>query len=263
MQVADIGGRRLHYALDGPEGAPALVFANSLGTDFRLWDGLLPHLAGPWRVLRWDKAGHGLSEPVAGRCTIAGHAADLAALMRHAGIGRAVIFGVSVGGMIAQALAAAEPARVRGLVLADTAARIGTEASWAERIGAVQARGMAGMADAILERWFPASWRAAHPAELALWRMMLVRQPAEGYVATCEALRDADLTASSAALRVPALVLGGSEDGSTPPALVRGLSDLVPGARFALIEGAGHLPMVDAPEAVAALVNPFLAGLPG
>jgi 3-oxoadipate enol-lactonase len=262
MQVADIGGRRLHYALTGPESGPALALVNSLGTDFRLWDAFLPHLAPGWRLLRWDFAGHGLSEPMEGPCTIARHADDLAALMDAAGIARAAVFGVSVGGLIGQQLAATRPARVRGLVAAYTAAKIGDAALWNGRIAMVREQGLAAMADAILERWFPAAWRAARPAELALWRMMLSRQSAEGYAATCAALRDADLTESAARIACPTLVIAGLEDGSTPPDLVRGLARLVPGARLAEIPGAGHLPMVDAPEAVAAAVVPFLAALP-
>lgn len=262
MQVADIGGRRLHFALSGPEAGPALVLVNSLGTDFRLWDSFLPHLAAGWRVLRWDFAGHGLSEPMDGPCSIARHGEDLAALMQAAGLGRAVVFGVSVGGQIGQQIAAARPELVRALIAADTAAKIGDSASWAARISAVRETGMAGMADIILERWFPEKWRAAHPAELALWRMMLSRQSAEGYIATCEALRDADLTAQSAGIAVPTLVIAGLEDSSTPPDLVRGLARLVPDALLAEIPGAGHLPMVDAPAAVAAAVNPFLAAAP-
>lgn len=262
MQAADIGGRRLHYALSGPQDGPALVLVNSLGTDFRLWDAFQPQLAPGWRILRWDFAGHGLSEPMDGPCTIARHADDLAALMDAAGIDRAVVFGVSVGGQIGQQIAATRPGRVRALIAADTAAKIGDAASWAARIAAVRETGMPGMADAILERWFSVAWRAAHPAELALWRMMLSRQSAEGYIATCEALRDADLTAQSATIACPTLVIAGLEDGSTPPDLVRGLARLIPGARLAEIPGAGHLPMADAPDAVAAAVNPFLAALP-
>jgi 3-oxoadipate enol-lactonase len=262
MQVADIGGRRLHFALTGPQDGPALALVNSLGTDFRLWDAFLPYLAAGWRVLRWDFAGHGLSEPMDGACTIARHADDLAALMDAVGIGRAAVFGVSVGGQIGQQIAATRPDRVRGLIAADTAAKIGDATSWAARIAAVREQGLGGMADTILERWFPADWRAAHPADLALWRMMLTRQSADGYVATCEALRDADLTDQSARIACPTLVIAGLEDGSTPPDLVRGLARLIPGARLAEIAGAGHLPMADAPEAVAAAVNPFLASLP-
>jgi 3-oxoadipate enol-lactonase len=262
MQVADIGGRRLHCALTGPQDGPALVLVNSLGTDFRLWDAFLPHLAPGWRVLRWDLAGHGLSDPMDGRCTIARHADDLARLMDAHGIGRAAVFGVSVGGQIGQQIAATRPGRVRGLVAADTAARIGDAATWAARIAAVRETGLAGMAETVLERWFPAAWRDENPAELALWRMMLTRQSPEGYIATCEALRDADLTEQSRTIIAPTLVIAGLEDGSTPPDLVRGLAALVPGARLAEIPGAGHLPMADAPAAVAAVVNPFLAGLP-
>jgi pimeloyl-ACP methyl ester carboxylesterase len=146
MQVADIGGRRLHFALTGPEGGPALALVNSLGTDFRLWDAFLPHLEPGWRVLRWDFAGHWLSEPMDGPCAIARHADDLSALMDAVGMPRAAVLGVSVGAQIAQAIAATRPERVRGLIAADTAAKIGDADSWAARIDAVREKGLGGMA---------------------------------------------------------------------------------------------------------------------
>lgn len=261
MQVAEINGQHLHYALTGPKDAPAMVLINSLGTDFRLWDVFVPRLGGAWRLLRYDKRGHGLSSQPEGPTTIARHAADLAGLMEALGLSRAVLFGVSVGGMIAMAQALATPASVRALILADTAARIGDADLWEARIAQVRAEGLAAMAPAILERWFPPSFHAARPAELALWRAMVSRQPPEGYAATSAALRDADLRAACGNLRVPTLVIAGAHDKATPPELVRGLAASIPGAIYAEIAEAGHLPMADAPEALAAIVNPFLTGL--
>src|SRR5690606_29815599 len=130
---------------------------------------------------------------------------------------------------------------------------------------AIEQGGIAALADAVLERWFPPTYRERHASELVLWRNMLLRQPASGYSGTCAALRDADLTEAARRIEVPTLVLGGSADASTPPELVKGLADLIPGARFAVIDGAGHLPMVDAPEELVRLMQAFFeeAGLAG
>ena len=198
MRAAQVEGGWLHHEVSGPGDAPPLVLVNSLGTDLRLWDVLLARLQHPWRVLRYDKRGHGLSSAAEGDWTVERHAADLLALMDATGIERAALFGVSVGGLIAQAVAAAAPARVHALVLACTAARIGDAALWAARIEEVRVRGLPAMSEAVMERWFSAAWRDAEPGPLALWRAMLERQLPEGYAATCAALRDADLTEAAA-----------------------------------------------------------------
>ena len=159
--------------------------------------------------------------------------------------------------MIAQALAGARPDLVRGLVLMDTAHKIGTPEMWGERIDAIRAGGIASIADAILTRWFSPDFHAQRAAELAGWRNMLTRTPVEGYLGCCAAIRDADLTATARALAVPTLCMVGDLDGSTPPALVAELAGLVPGARLVTIAGAGHLPCVEQPEAVAQAMLAF------
>ncbi|MEX2408212.1 MAG: alpha/beta fold hydrolase, partial [Rhodovibrionaceae bacterium] len=159
---------------------------------------------------------------------------------------------------IAQALAAAQPRRIEGLVLCDTAPRIGEAAMWKHRIDGVRETGLAAMSEAVLERWFTQKFREERPDELALWRAMLVRTPAESYTALCAALRDADLSASTARIAKPTLCLVGDEDGSTPPALVRAMAETIAGARFEIISGAGHLPCVEAPEQLASLIVDFM-----
>lgn len=265
MRVAKVNGVHIHFAESGEgpadkggEGTPTLVFSNSLGTDFRVWDRVAARLAGRFRLIFYDKRGHGLSEAPAGPYQIADHVGDLAGLLDELGVRGAVICGLSVGGMIAQGLAAARPDLVRALVLCDTAHRIGPPASWAQRIDAIRAGGIDALAEPILERWFSAAFRAARPAEVAGWRAMLTRTPVEGYLGTCAAIRDADLTEQAKAIAVPTLCLCGAEDGATPPALVRSLAELIAGARFTEIEGAGHLPCVEAPERVVAAMTDFL-----
>ena len=258
MAFRRCNGIVVHHAVAGDPSLPAMVFANSLGTDLRVWDALLPHLAGRFRLVRYDQRGHGLTDLGAEPFGIDLLADDLAALLDGLGVGRAVVVGLSIGGMIAQRLAAARPELVRALVLMDTAHRIGTAETWRARIEAVEAGGIAGIADAILERWFAAGFRATRPDELAGWRNMLVRTPEEGYLGCCAALRDADLTAATRALRVPTLCLVGEEDGATPPALVRELAGLIAGARFHVVPEAGHLPCVERPDAVAAAIDGFI-----
>lgn len=254
MQVLIRPGGALHLRVDGPDAAPAILMLNSLGTDLRLWDPLMPHLAG-YRILRYDKQGHGLSDLWDGT-SIADHAADAIAVIEAAG--RPVtLLGCSIGGMIAQRVAATRPDLVRALILSNSAARMGSPEGWRDRIAAVEAGGMAAIAEAVMQRWFAAPFRAT--AALALWRNMLTRTDGAGYVAACRALAAADEGASTAALRLPALVIAGSEDGASPPDLVGATARMIPGAAFHVIDGAGHLPCAETPAAMAAILIPFVA----
>ena len=209
------------------------------------------------RIIRYDKRGHGLSAFPGGPFSIDDLASDLAGLLDHLGVRDAVIVGLSVGGMIAQALAAARPDLVRGLVLCDTAHKIGPPDIWETRIQAISQGGIAAISEAVLERWFSADFRASRPDDLALWRAMLTRTPVEGYLATCMAIRDADLTEATAGLQLPVTCVVGSEDGATPPALVKSTAELI-GADFVEIEGAGHLPCVETPKTLAEIIDDFL-----
>lgn len=255
MQVLSRPWGAMHIADDGARDGPALVFVNSLGTDLRLWDGLMPHLPATSRVLRFDKNGHGLSD--------AGHAFgiddladDVIALIEHAATGPVVLVGLSIGGLVAQSVAARRPDLLSGLVLSNTAAKIGTAESWAARIAAIEEGGLPSIADGVMERWFTPAFRAR--PRLALWRNMLARTSQAGYLAACRALASADYTASTAAIRLPTLVIGGSHDGSTPPEIVEATARLVPGARLEILNDTGHLPCVEAPAAYGALLTRFL-----
>jgi 3-oxoadipate enol-lactonase len=245
----------LHLQVDGPEDGPAVVYANSLGTDLRLWDRVLPMLPPGLRHIRYDKRGHGLSG-LGGGARIQDHADDAIAVIEEVACSPVVFVGLSIGGLIGQVVAHRRPDLVRALVLSNTAAKLGTAESWQGRINAVIDGGLDSIADAVMERWFSPAFRAK--AELDLWRAMLARTPARGYTAACAALAEADQTDATATLRLPTLVLAGSEDGASPPSIVKATADLIPGAVFHDIPGAGHLPCVEAPVAWAALVAPFL-----
>ncbi|MEL6265384.1 MAG: 3-oxoadipate enol-lactonase, partial [Pseudomonadota bacterium] len=258
---ADIDGVALRCRIAGDPRGPAIVFANALGTDLTVWDGVIDRLPQGFAMVGYDKRGHGLSAMPAGALSIDDHAGDLLALMDHLDIGEAVLCGVSVGGMIAQRVAARAPARVRGLVLCSTGARIGSAAMWAERMALIARDGLEGQADALMERWFTPAFRAACPALTAGHRAMLTRTPLAGYLATCAALRDADLTEGTRALAVPTLCIAGAGDLATPPEMVRALAGLIDGARYSELAACGHIPPVEQPEACAAAIGAFLASL--
>ena len=239
--------------------APTLVFANSLGTDFRIWQEVVQRLPTTLGVLLYDKRGHGLSELGPDAAALPRHVADLAGLVAAHGIDRHVVCGLSVGGVIAQGYAHTGPTGLAGLVLSNTATRVGPAEIWDTRIAAVRENGLAGIADGVMERWFSPAFRANETATLRGMRTMLSRQEAAGYIAICEMLREADLTAAAPGIAVPTLCVAGTADQSTPPDVVEAMASRIPGARFALIEGPGHIPCVEAPEVYCDRILAFLS----
>ncbi|WP_420012857.1 3-oxoadipate enol-lactonase [Tateyamaria sp.] len=256
MHMADLGDVRLHYRIDGPEDGAPVVFANSLGTDMRLWDPIMPLLPGGLRVLRYDKRGHGLSTCPSGPYGMGTLVSDVEQLMDHLGFRDAFFVGLSIGGLIAQGLAVKRLDLMRAMVLSNTGAKIGTKDMWADRIAAVEAGGIEALADATMERWFLRAF--LDTPELELWRNLLVRQPDAGYAGCSAAISGTDFYATTATLRLPTLGIAGSEDGATPPDLVREMVDLVPGSKFHLIRKAGHLPCVEQPEEYARVLTDFM-----
>ncbi len=256
MKIANLGDVNLHYRIDGdPDGAP-IVFANSLGTDLRLWDDLLPLLPKGLKIIRYDKRGHGLSSQPPAPYSMGALVRDAEALLDHLAVRDCVFVGLSIGGMIAQGLAVKRLDQIRALVLSNTAAKIGTANMWQDRIEAVRAGGIEALADPIMERWFSKPFR--NGPEIEIWRNMLVRQPDEGYVGCSAAISGTDFYTPTSGLRLPTLGIAGTEDKSTPPDLVRETVDLIPGSRFELIRRSGHLPCVERPEEYAELLRQFL-----
>ncbi len=256
MRMLDLGALRLHYRVDGPEDGPPVVFANSLGTDLRLWDPILPLLPKGLRVIRFDKRGHGLSTCPPSPYTMGALISDAERLLDHLGVRDCVFVGLSIGGMIAQGLAVKRLDLIRAMVLSNTAAKIATPGMWAERIESVRQGGIEALADTVMERWFSAEFRAT--PELELWRNMLTRQEDEGYIGCSAAISGTDFYGTTAKLRLPTLGIAGAEDGSTPPDLVRETTGLIPGSRCHVIRKAGHLPCVEQPAEYAEVLAQFL-----
>lgn len=259
MAFAAINGITVHYEFIGdPDAKHVVVFSNSLGTDFRIWLPLFDELGDDISVLLYDCRGHGLTGLGDGRFDMEDLVDDLIGLVDHVGIEKAVFCGLSVGGAIVQGLWRKRPELVRKLVLCDTAPKLGTAETWNSRIDAIRKSGLAGIGDSVMERWFTPLFHSERKADLAGYRLMLERQPAAGYIATCEAIRDMDFSAIPPTITIPALCVVGDQDGATPPDLVRGMADAIPGARFEIIEGCGHIPCVEQPQRLAALIEPFV-----
>lgn len=258
MAFARINDIVLHFRVAGQQGAPPLVLANSLGTDARIWDAVIGELAARYRVISYDKRGHGLSDAPPGDYSLDDHVDDLEGLLHHLGIERLALAGVSVGGLIAQGFALRHPGRLGALMLCDTAPKVGDAAMWNARIDAVRGQGLAAIVEPVMARWFSERYRTERADELTGWRNMFLRMPVDGYAGTCAALRDADLREHMSSIAAPTLVVVGEQDLSTPVALVRGMAEAIAGAQFATIPDCGHIPSIEQPPTLTALMAKFL-----
>ncbi len=258
MAFLTVNNVTLHYKQEGPTDGRALVFLNSLGSDLRIWDEVVPHFNGRFQTIRIDKRGHGLSDCPPAPYKLQTLTDDVAAVLDKLGVDTAVLIGDSVGGMMALDFGIRFPERTVGLVLCDTAAKIGTADYWAERIANLRQGGIEPIAAGVLERWFSPSFIVHNQAAYKGYYNMLTRIPLEGYIGVCEAIRDADLRAGAAALQVQTLVLCGAEDRATMPDMVQAFAETLPNGRFTLVPHAGHIPSIEQPAAVANLIDEFL-----
>ena len=256
MPLAYLPDLRLHYADEGPRAGAPVVFAHALGLDLAMWDQVLPLLPPGLRLIRYDHRGHGQSDVPAPPYAMGAMIRDAERLLDHLGVRDCVFVGISMGGLVAQGLAVKRLDLVRGLVLSNTAAKIGHESQWQARIAAIETGGMAAVTDAVMERWFPRRFRAE--GQHLPWRDRVLACNPDGYRGACAAIAGADFYTPTASLTLPALVIAGSDDGSTPADLVRETADLMAGAEFRLIRGTGHLPPVDQPTAFVEALTGFL-----
>jgi 3-oxoadipate enol-lactonase len=252
-------GISVNYEISGS--GSVVMFAHSLGSDLSIWEAQKSALAGrldgppPTRgrhtVLTYDLRGHGQTEASAGAYDFNLLAADAIALLDALKIDKASFVGISLGGMIGQALALAAPQRLGKLVLADTTGHYPPEAQalWPERIRQIEARGLEPLVGPTLERWFTAPYRAAHPALVARIGTLIRNTPVAGYIGCCHAIAALDFTERLKTLNLPTLVMVGDQDVGTPPAMARELAAAIPGAQLEIIPGAAHLSNIEQADA--------------
>lgn len=258
MILPDDAPVALHVIEEGPKDAPAVVFAHALGADLTMWDAVLPYLPTTLRVIRMDMRGHGQSPCPDGPYPMGDLVKDAAAALDRLGVKECCFVGLSIGGIIAQGLAAERPDLVRALVLSNTAVKIATPAIWGARMEVVRNEGIEALVGPNMQRWFARATHRDRP-DLVLHAAQVMRAtPQAGYLGCMAAIADTDLYESTARLTLPTLVTAGSEDGSTPADLVRELADLIPGSDFTLIRKSGHMSPVEQPVAYAAALTRFL-----
>jgi 3-oxoadipate enol-lactonase len=260
MSEAVVNGVRLHYRLDGPEGASVVALVNCLGTDFTMWEPQIAALAQRYRVLRHDTRGHGKSAAPSGPYTMDMLADDVFGLVAHAGATRFFVVGISLGGLEALALGLRRPPGLAGIAICDSRIDVPSEGAKAmdDRVQLARERGMAPIAAAMIERWFTPPTLAAKPAYLEAVREMLFATSVEGFAGCIDAIKHSGLSDRIAALRVPTLFLAGNQDAALPVDLMRQVQSQVPGAHAAVIPGAGHLSNLEQPAAFNAALLDFL-----
>lgn len=241
-------GHVLHVATAGERGNPPVVLLHSLGTSAVLWEAQAQMLARSHFVVCPDFRGHGLSEESREPLTVELLADDILTVAADLGLADFALAGVSIGGMVAQLVAAKAAGRVRALAIFDSSLASLDPAMWRRRAADIRANGLSGMADAILSRWLTAA--AGGTPEAAGLARMLETTGATAYAAGCDALALADCREAAASLRIPTIVAVGDEDAATPQTAARELAQAIPGARLRVIGKAAHLPMVEQPAAV-------------
>jgi 3-oxoadipate enol-lactonase len=245
MTRVQAGDLCIRYELSGADDRPVVLFSNSLGTSFRMWDVQTAEFANRFRILRYDTRGHGETAVTPGPYSVEQLGRDVLRLLDAIGIARVHFCGLSLGGMIGMWMGVNASDRLDSLVLANTAARIGTTDGWNARIERIRQAGLAAAAPSILERWLSPEFRSREPETAATLEVMLAATPVEGYAGCCAALRDADLREAIGAIRLPVLVFGGAKDAATPPADTRSIAERIAGARYIEFDAA-HLSNLEA-----------------
>jgi 3-oxoadipate enol-lactonase len=245
MPFLQLNSGSIRYELSGPEQAPALLFSNSLGTDLAMWDPQASALSQEFRVVRYDTRGHGQSSASEGPYTIDRLADDVIQLLDSLKLRQVYFCGLSMGGMIGMSLALRAADRLHKLALCSTAPKIGTAETWNTRIETVRKGGMATVVDGVLQRWYTPTFRSSSPEAIESTKQTLLKTPAEGYVACCAAVRDADMRDTISGIRVPTLIITGTHDPVTTPADGHFMEERIAGARYCELPAA-HLSNIEA-----------------
>lgn len=250
----------LSYTLQNEGSGPLIVLSHALGMDRNAWSPLLAHLGPRVRTLVFDHPGHGGSpgQPLAG--TMNALVDEAAALLRDVARGPVVWVGLSMGGMVGMGLAIRHPELLQGLVLANTTAHYPDAArpNWDTRIATVRSEGLNAIADTVMERYFHAEFRHAHPDAVVRARATLLGTAPTAYAACCEAVRDVDWRAGLPTISIPTLVIAGSLDAGTPPAMAQAIAETVPGAELTILPKASHISAIEQPAAFARLLRAFV-----
>ena len=257
MPYTEVQDARIYYEFSPVADKPVLLLANSLGTNLSMWNSQVEEFGRHFSLLRYDARGHGRSSVPEGPYTISQMGRDALGLLDALGLQRVHFCGLSMGGMVGLWLGAHVPERIDRLVLANTAAKIGTADGWNERIAFVRREGMGAIVTSVLERWFTEEFRASRAVAVSETAAMLLATSADGYVASCAAVRDMDQRGELGEILAPTLVVFGNKDPVTTPNDAEVLVNGIASAK-ALGLHAAHLSNLEAAAAFTAGVVEFL-----
>jgi 3-oxoadipate enol-lactonase len=255
--IAVDDGASIYVAVEGNERAPALMLSNSLGTNLHMWDDQAGELAKHFRLIRYDRRGHGRSSVPPGPYSMERFGRDVLAILDKLGIERTNWCGLSMGGMVGQWLGANAPNRVNKLILSNTAPYYADKGPWQERIVFVREKGLGALVEANMQRWFTEGFRKSHPHVIERMKGIFTGTDPKGYIACCEAIRDMDFRGSNARIEAPTMVIVGAQDPATPPAQGEAIANAIPGAKVASIDAA-HITNMEQPQVYTQTVLEFL-----
>jgi 3-oxoadipate enol-lactonase len=257
MPMIDADGCPIHVEVVGPQDAPVLMLSNSLGTTLNMWDPQVDAYTKHFRLVRYDRRGHGKSGAPKGPYTMERLGRDVLAVLDALKIDRVNWCGLSMGGMVGQWLGAHAPERIERLVLSNTSAYFPDKTAWNDRLKFVREKGLAGLAGPNMERWFTKGFRERAPDTIERMVEMFVATPLEGYIGCGEAVRDMDHRELLPKIKAPTLVIVGRSDPATTPEAGEYIRSRIPGAAVSLLDAA-HISNVEQPAAYASAVLGFL-----
>ncbi len=241
-------GARIFARAEGAEGAPWVVFSNSLMTDHRLWDDQVAWLSQTHRVLRYDHRGHGASTATPGAYDFGLLTGDLAAVITAFGAERPALVGLSIGAATVLRFAATRPGVASRVLACDGqwATAPGGGDAWRARAAQARAEGLEVLVEPTIARWFTPLTLAAAPPLLDRARAMMRMTSLDGYCGCGLALADFDHRADFLGLALPVTYLAGAADLPLVPVL-QAMQAATPGSRYVEVPGAGHLPNLENP----------------
>jgi 3-oxoadipate enol-lactonase len=258
MPMIDADGCRINVKIEGAETAPVLMLCNSLGTDMSMWDDQAPEFLKYYRLVRYDRRGHGQSSVPKGPYNMEMLARDALAVMDALGLRKVNWCGLSMGGMVGQCLGANAPERIGKMVLCNTHYYFPDKAIWDDRIKMAREKGMAGIVDATMERWFTKEFRERNPQAIERMKKMFVATPLDGYLGCAEAVRDMDHRALLDRIKVQTHMIAGRYDNATPLDANEHIRSRITGATITVLDAA-HVSNVQQPQAFTKAVLEFLA----
>ena len=257
-----INGQQLNVRVDGVDGAPWMVFSNSLTAGIAQWDTQVASFGSRFRFLRYDQRGHGGSGVPGAGFGMDDLAGDLLGLLEHYRVDNAVLVGVSMGATTVMRCAARAPSRCKGVVACDGQWRSvpGSTAVWEERFAVAREQGMRGLAEPTARRWFQPDFFTRKPEVVTKVKEMVAGTSIEGYTGCAKALQNYDFSADYPGISMPVQYVVGAQDGDLP-AVMREMRQATPGSRYAVIEHCGHLPGIEQPEAFFSVMDAFVRSL--